>query len=193
MNGNFEHSFKFGRVGESSVSNYLRHFGWHVIPVYEKEGGDFKGHRFFTAVWSEMVAPDILSVKNGVFRFTEAKHKSVFSWYREGQRWTTGIDRHHWEDYCKIASLTGCDLWLMFLHEESEPDLRDKGPHPYCDGRKCSTGLFGHSINHLKNNVSHYCTSKQHGTSGMIYWAEETLITFCGLRSKNLQGESTAG
>src|SRR6266446_818538 len=164
----FQETFRFGEDGENVIANFLIDSGWHVLPVYEKEGGDFKGPRVYTAERTELVAPDILSFRNGKIRWVEAKHKTVFTWHRLSKQWVTGIDRHHWKQYQRIFDLIGYELWILFLHKESIPDDRDLR---YCNGQS-PVGLFGNSIENLKMTINH--EHNNHGKTGMIYWGHKS-------------------
>lgn len=159
----FDENLKFGVEGEETVSQWIRSRGRTVIPIYEKEGNDFKGPRVFT-VSGDLVAPDLMVLDLSKFSFVEVKHKTVFSWHRISQRWVTGIDIRHWDDYCKIAQLHPVPFWILFLHRRSQTAEGD-GSSP--------TGLFGNSIENLAQNYSH--SSNRWGRYGMRYWALEHL------------------
>lgn len=134
----FATSLATGQLGESLIAQWLRRRGWHVLPAYEKETGDYKGPRLFMAQGSDkaqLIAPDLLTMRNGDFRWIEAKHKTHFSWYGKEQRFVTGIDLHHYGDYCRVADETGIDVWLMFLHREEntwQEDVVKWGAPPKC-------------------------------------------------------------
>lgn len=104
-------------------------------------------------------------------QFIEAKHKRVFTWYRIGARWCTGIDLHHYRDYQETQKVTGNRVWLLFLHRSSVPDPIDS-KHECCP-RECPTGLFGRPLDYLVKHESH--TSGRYGRHGMVYWAHDVL------------------
>jgi hypothetical protein len=159
----FNASLAYGEDGERKIARFLIWRGRSVLPVYEKTGAEWKGPRFH-APGRQLIAPDLF-VLNGVKMFwVEAKRKSVFSWYRIGQVWETGIDKHCWNDYLALAKLHPIPVWLFFLHEREET--------PEGDGHS-PTGLFGNDIEFLKDNISH--ESGKWGKSGMVYWAVESL------------------
>ena len=98
------------------------------------------------------------------------KHKTVFTWHRITERWTTGIDAHHWQSYREAQTVSGRRVWLFFLHIRSIPDQRDLDRG--CPS-ECPTGLFCGSLDHLSKNINH--THDNWGRHGMIYWAATDL------------------
>lgn len=173
--GRFAQNLATGRVGESCIAEYLKGRGHHILPVYEKEISEGKGPQFYSAD-GEFPAPDMFVFP--MMEWVEAKHKSVFSWYRIGERWVTGIDLHHYLAYLRTQELSKRRVWLFFLHRSNQPDPRDldHGCPP-----ECPTGLFIGSLDFLSKvgvdgkpfNESH--RSKNHGRHGMVYWADTTL------------------
>ena len=163
MSDSFQQMLARGRAGESVVALWLRRRGWDVLPVYEKAFDDHKGPRFFMAT-GERVAPDLLIMRPGEFHWVEVKRKTSFAWNRKRRLWVTGIDRHHFADYLRIAERYPA-LWLLFLHESSA--CKDKPDTP------CPTGLFGGPIGRLAERISH--EDSRHGKHGMVYWEEPDL------------------
>lgn len=185
--------YKFGMLGEGLIAAWLRRVkGRGILPVYELQMDTGKGPGFFAADGKRYVAPDMLAIKPGdqaPVIWVEAKHKEVFTWHRKTERWTTGIDRHHYREYLAVVEQVPWPLWLLFLHESEIPDDRDK---PYAPGA-CPVGLFGQDIAKLKCDGpcrggwvhSTSCpVSHEHdnwGTHGMIYWAVESLRPLANL------------
>jgi hypothetical protein len=168
----FAESYEIGRIGESVIARWLRSRGWFVLPVYEIEVDSGKGPRLLSPD-RELIAPDmfIFRVSNGkqVSQFIEAKHKTVFTWYRIGRRWTTGIDLRHYEHYCEVDRLSPWPVWLLFLHRSCTPssdDLRHGCPS------ECPTGLYAEKLSKLLKCESH--RSDRHA-KGMVYWSESDL------------------
>lgn len=167
----FEHRLAFGKVAESKIANWLRHVvGRTVMPVYEIELNTGKGPQIF-APECGYVAPDLFipNGKDGAF-WAEAKHKSVFTWYRIKERWVTGIDLHHYDDYLAVRERYGWPLWLVFLHESDVPSEEDQR---WLCPDSCPTGLYGGEILELSECESH--RSPNWGQHGMVYWAHENL------------------
>ena len=164
----FAQALDFGKTAETKIARYLVEVrGCSILPVYEVLGGNYKGPRLYGQE-GELVAPDMLAfTTKKTLVWIEAKHKSVFSWHRLSAAWTTGIDKHHYADYMRIAWDLGWPVWLLFLHENDSPDERDR---PFCPAT-CPTGLFAVDVfapvNHEHANW---------GPHGMVYWALEQLI-----------------
>lgn len=174
----FAQQLAIGRVGESAVAQYLKHKGYHVMPVYEIEIETGKGPQLFSAVGG-YVAPDMFAFKSdGSYTcWIEAKRKTRFSWYGKGKCFVTGIDLRHWSEYCKVQELSPWDVWIMFLHMQADtwPEDIKKWGAP----EQCPTGLFGKKLRDLKACQSH--TSDKHGRSGMVYWSVKSLSQIAAL------------
>lgn len=168
----FHKQLNVGKIGESHIARWFQRRGYAVLPVYEKEQGDYKGPVLFTADKSQKVAPDMLVFTKNKTLWIEAKHKSAFTWHRITNRWVTGIDNHHFNDYLAIAEISEIPVWLLFLHQSGE--AKDT-PH----GMKSPTGLFGGDIQELKANFNH--KHDNWGKHGMIYWAHDVLKKIASL------------
>jgi len=171
----FESQLKIGRVAEGLIARWLIERGASVMPVYEIEVSHGKGPQLFRA-GADLVAPDMLVFNSKGICWVESKHKSVFSWHRLTQKWTTGIDLRHYEDYIEVAKQTDAPVWLMFFHRESKPSAND-AQHG-CPA-VCPTGLFAGDLAVLVLNENHrsppHNGSTGHGKTGMVYWAVDKL------------------
>ncbi len=178
MARNFDQSLRDGQVGESVIAQLLRASGYSVLPVYEKEQGDFKGPRLFSPN-GERVATDMFVYDGEKALWIEAKHKPIFSFNRKYQRSVTGIDLHHYDHYCQIDKESPFPVWLMFLHRGG---IDERGlPSP--------SGLFGGPIASLKHKESHRDAKPMQGQRhGMVYWAEESLTRFCDVPTLDYAG-----
>lgn len=162
-----------GQVGESRIACWMRKRQWAVMPVYDVEVETGKGPRLF-APSGPLIAPDMFAFKMDDTKtayWVEAKHKTRFSWYGIKERWVTGIDQRHYEDYCRVDAETPWPVWLMFLHTVSETwpaDIAKWGAPT-----ECPVGLFGGPLKQLRECESH--RSDKHGRSGMVYWAHKSL------------------
>jgi hypothetical protein len=164
---NFSRQYPFGKIGESAIGRWvISKGGYSILPVYEKEQGEYKGPVLFTSE-NSLVAPDMLAFRKENVCWIEAKHKSAFTWHRLTKKWVTGVDQHHFSDYCEIADLTDIPVWLLFLHR---PGTAKDTP----EGIESPTGLFGHHVERLQKTIHH--SSDKHGSHGMHYWNHETLI-----------------
>lgn len=159
----FEEQLKIGAIGEGLIAGWLRSRGHHVMPVYEKEIASGKGPRLFSPD-RQLIAPDMLTFKATDIRWIEAKHKTAFSWHRNTKRWVTGIDRRHYLDYLQVGSTTPFPVWLLFLH---------RGGQAKDSPADSPAGLFGNRLAFLCTHVNH--THDHWGTSGMVYWAIDSL------------------
>lgn len=193
MSAVFKESLKHGKVAESKIATWLRSRGGTVLPVYEIEHSRGKGPQVFTPA-KELVAPDMLlfnlSRDADKIMFIEAKHKSVFTWHRVSKQWTTGIDLRHYFDYLEVQQQTRIPVWVLFLHRDDVPDVKDlKFQCP----KNCPVGLFGNSMNYLFRHENHRAPyfdpnrngMNGHGTSGMVYWAEKKLRLLASLDEVN--------
>lgn len=177
----FERQLEVGRVAEGLIAKWLQARGSAVMPAYEIEKSHGKGPQLFS-LEGEFVAPDMIAFTHEGVVWIEAKHKSVFTWYRTTREWLTGIDLKHYQDYQHVAARTRLPVWLLFYHRESTPAPID-APH---SPRECPTGLFGGELWRLRDCVHHETPpykrgrvgTKGHGRSGMVYWAHGSLKEF---------------
>jgi hypothetical protein len=163
---NFKNSLRVGKIGESQIAKWFMCRGFNVLPVYEKEQGDFKGPVLFMAGGEQSIAPDMMVFKKNKVLWIEAKHKSAFAWHRNTQQWTTGIDLKHYFDYLAISQQIEIPIWLLFLHRNGV--AKDTPP-----GMTSPTGLYGNSIDYLKNNESH--RHANFGKHGGVFWTVNKL------------------
>lgn len=160
---NFESQLKAGKVGESEIAGWLRSRGLHVLPVYEIEKGQYAGPAVYSASGASIIAPDILAFNDEKIIWIEAKHKSAFTWHRISQRFVTGIDLHHYQEYLKLVELVSWPVWLLFLQRGGTAK----------DSHQSPAGLYGENIEILATKENH--RHNNWGKCGMVYWAEESL------------------
>lgn len=184
QNGTFQSSLAFGQMAETVIAKWLLAQGRIVVPIYDIEKDTGKGPRVFGAKF-EAAAPDLLVFRgDGSFMWCEAKHKTVFTWYRRDPQWETGIDLNHWEHYQNVATATGVPVYVFFLHRCSTPSASDlqHGCEPVCP-----TGLFGNTLDNLAKSISHksprHSKPGGHGRHGMVYWAEKSLRLVASLET----------
>lgn len=173
MHRSFEAELENGKMGESLIAHYWLSLGYSILPVYEKQIGEYKGPTLFR-IDGTLVAPDMLAlggVNNIVW--VEAKHKSAFAWHRIRGIWTTGIDLHHYQQYLRVQEVTQLPVWLMFLHKPGNvasgtPDeLKGKSP----------SGLFGGPLSTLAHCEDHRWPKPMKGQPhGMVYWDYRSLM-----------------
>lgn len=174
----FRDALAFGKIGEGYIASWFRRNGYNVLPVYEKEIHEGKGPVLFST-FGPFIAPDLLVFQgrnNGTgdlakVRWIEAKTKTAFTWHRNTQRWTTGIDLRHYHDYLRIADFSPWPVWLMFLQL---PGIAKDSPSG------CPSGLFGNDLLYLRDHENH--RHQNGGKAGMVYWASETLKLIASLQ-----------
>lgn len=170
MQKDFAENLQLGLVAESKIARWLLHRGWTILPAYEKEPGEFKGPRIYSAT-GQLIAPDMLAFRygpdKGEIRWIEAKSKSAFAWYRKKQIWVDGIDKKCWDDYLELQKLAPWNIWLLFLHSPGQ--LAKDTPA----GMIPPSGLFGNQIDVLKERIDH--ESPKYGNGGMVYWQYKDL------------------
>lgn len=164
----FAEQLHFGKVGEGKIAQWLIAKGYSVLPVYEKELHTGKGPVLYTLP-ANLIAPDMLAFKQDDVKWIEAKTKSSFTWHRISQKWVTGIDLRHYQDYLKIVKISPWPIWVLFLHlnscgaKDTPPELIGQSP----------VGLFGNELHFLSKNENH--RHGNWGNSGMVYWAPDKL------------------
>lgn len=159
----FDENLAVGQAGESAIARWLRNRGCTILPVYEKIIDNGKGPHLFLPTQS-VVAPDLFVFKGMDAYWVEAKHKSAFSWHRMTERWVTGIDLHHYNQYCIVDEQTPWSVWLLFLH---------RGGQAKDSPANSPAGLFGNTLEFLSKNENH--RHDNWGRSGMVYWAHSSL------------------
>jgi hypothetical protein len=162
----FERQLAKGMLGEDEISQWLIRRGYSILPAYQIIQDHGKGPRLFTPA-GKLVSPDLLAFNGEKTIWIEAKTKSAFSWHRITQKWTTGIDRRHWLDYVEVDATSPFRVAIAFLHREGS--LAKDTP----DGMRSPYGLYAGLVSKLKTCINHQ--SESYGTSGMVYWAEESL------------------
>ena len=162
----FEEKLRNGQVAETQIAKWLMKKGYCVMPVYEKVIDEGKGPQIFSSD-GELVAPDMQVFNAERTLWVEAKQKRVFTWHRITERWTTGIDLRHYNDYQQVAELSPWPVWLFFLHTQKHTTEK-----PY----NCPSGLYGRSLAYLNEHENHQ--SENWGPTGMVYWAVDTLMRY---------------
>jgi len=159
----FQQTLEYGLAGESTIACWLRSRGFAVLPAYEKIIDNGKGPRLYMPEGS-LIVPDLLAFNQEKALWIEAKHKTAFSWHRITERWVTGIDVCHYEQYCQVDERTPWPVWLLFLHDGGQ--AKDSPP-------ASPSGLFGERLSILRK-----CENHRHdnwGRSGMVYWSVDVL------------------
>ena len=166
----FSDTLRYGQAGESAIAHWLCGRGYTVMPVYEKIFDTGKGPQLYLPNDEKLIAPDMLAFNGSNIRWIEAKHKTAFSWHRISNKWVTGIDLRHYNDYLKVASMSPWPVWLLFLHRGGQ--AKDSPPNS-------PAGLFGNPLDYLKENENH--RHDNWGKSGMVYWSRDKLQLIASL------------
>lgn len=161
---NFNSSLVEGKTGETQIAKWLMGKGRHILPIYEIAENQYKGPALYCNDKTTIIAPDMAVFSHRGLSFIEAKHKNAFSWYRKKRIWTTGIDRHHFEQYVNFRKTLRYKLWILFLHRGGQAK----------DSMVSPSGLFGNDIDILENKIDH--ESDNWGKSGMVYWDKDSLV-----------------
>ena len=159
----FNDSLKFGLGGERIVAEIMRARGWTVVQVGGQHG-EYKGPRIELPLGLELVSPDLIVIKNGIVRWIEVKRKTQFSYHRNSEAITTGIDLHHWNEYLQNDTYGSFPMWLFFVHEFSSVAGVPAGTITETP----KAGVYLQSVSWLSKNSSH--TSMKFGGHGGIFW-----------------------
>jgi len=111
--------FQIGRTGEKMVAELLRERGWYVIPSYDYSGEDGKKAPRMEGQRAAYVIPDLDIAKDGTRRWAEVKTKTGATYTRITQRYEHGIPLRHFRDYFATQEITGCEVWLFVLEQDT--------------------------------------------------------------------------
>ena len=162
----FNDSLKFGLGGERIVAEIMRARGWTVVQVGGQHG-EYQGPRIELPMGLTLVSPDLIIMKNGKTFWIEVKRKSVFSFHKNSQKITTGIDLDKWIDYLEADRYGSFPLWLFFLHEsDTVRDAPDGIARP-------KTGIYFGQARKLKQTELH--RHRNFGSHGGVFWDIATL------------------
>jgi hypothetical protein len=173
----FEQKLERGQIAEGLVARYLRKEGWCLLPVYEKQIDNGKGPRIFLPHGlpeSELIAPDLLGMRGQQIQWIEAKSKGTATYYRIKQRWQTGCDKRHYENYKRVQAVTTWPVYLMFLQLDNAESNAPWGAPP------CPTGLFCCPISHPPSDEGVYWRNGK--PFPMVYWALSDLKKLASLK-----------
>jgi hypothetical protein len=104
------------------VVRWLQSHGFYVIPSYDYAGenGD-KAPRMF-GLRSRHALPDLDVAKGGRRKWVEVKTKTRSTLHRITQRVEHGLEERLWDDYTKVQSETGNEVYLA-IYELSTDTL----------------------------------------------------------------------
>lgn len=111
--------WKRGTRGENAWESALRDQGYYVTRVCDASSkkGDLapmmRGERV------KVILPDLMASKNGRSVFVEIKTKTSATYTYSLGRYEHGIERRHWEHYCRCQHETGIPFYLGILEEDT--------------------------------------------------------------------------
>jgi hypothetical protein len=136
---NFEEQLQYGRGAEMAVAEYLKSRGFCIIPSYDYSGkGDDKAPKL-TGVIGAFPVPDLDVAKDGGRRWIEVKRKAGATFHRNSGAWEHGIPLRLFNAYKKVEEITGNEVWLFVVEDETSDVLCGKLSILAQSGR-CYTG-----------------------------------------------------
>jgi hypothetical protein len=166
----FQAKLERGQIAEGLVAIWLRSQGWTLLPIYEKEIDNGKGPRLFLPYdvpEKELIAPDLLAMRDGKTRWYEAKSKAAATFYRRKWRWQTGIDKKHYLDYKRVKDITSWQVWLLFLQLDNSHNNAPLGVEPY------PAGLYACPVTKPYSDEGSF--TRDGKRYEMVYWGLEEL------------------
>jgi len=111
--------FQMGRNGEKLTADLLRKRGWYVIPSYDYTGEEGNKAPKLEGQRAAYVIPDLDIAKDGTRRWAEVKTKSGATFTRINNRYEHGIPLRHFQHYLATQRVTGCEVWLFILEQDT--------------------------------------------------------------------------
>lgn len=153
--------FKMGRTGEKLVAGLLRDRGWYVIPSYDYSGEDGNKPPRLEGSSDAFPIPDLDVAKRGARRWAEVKTKSAASYTRMTRQLEHGISARHCAAYQKVQKITGCEVWLFVLEQDTGDVLCER-------------------FDDLLLRVRRYAGPEM-GSSGMVFFPRDAFRTFANI------------
>lgn len=116
--------FKKGHTGELIVARLLKQQDWYIIPSYDYSGAEDNKAPRLQGLDKEYIIPDLDISQKGCRLWAEIKTKASPSYTRITKRLEHGIPLRHRNHYLKIQEITGCDVWLYIVEEDTGTVLR---------------------------------------------------------------------
>jgi len=118
--------FKRGREGEQSVEQWLRARGDYVIRSYDYSGEDGDKAPRMHGLAERYALPDLDVCREGEdgepsrrwWVEVKAKHHAIE--YRKLGRLEHGISLPLWMDYLQVQAISGCEVWIVIVEEETD-------------------------------------------------------------------------
>ena len=109
--------FKLGRSVELMVADWLRQFGFYIIPSYDYSGDERNKAPKLQGLNQGFPVPDLDIAKSGSRKWVEVKAKTKADWTRKTGRYEHGIE--HYDDYLQVQQETGTEVWLAIYETET--------------------------------------------------------------------------
>ncbi len=113
-----------GHSGEKLIAQLKRGEGYHVIPSYDYSGADDDKAPRLQGERQSHIIPDLDISKDGVRIWIEVKVKKSADYTRKTQQNEHGISRRLYNDYLRVAQITGTEVWLYIIEEDTGDILR---------------------------------------------------------------------
>lgn len=116
----FEQRLAEGVEGEHRIARKLLDIGVAVAPLYQFENQGTAPHMLGKLGCDQIkrVLPDLTCWGETAF-FAEVKRKQ--RWVTYSGFLETGLNARLFREYCDVQALTGCPVFLFFLHESQLP------------------------------------------------------------------------
>lgn len=112
-----------GRNAEAISAKWLQDRGWFVVPSYDYSGADGDKPPRLQGANERYAIPDLDVARDGTRMWVEVKLKAGPTFYRKTQTDEHGIDLRLWNDYVAVERITGTEVWLFIL-EENTSEIR---------------------------------------------------------------------
>lgn len=158
MNKTFADQLNFGREIEKCVSRWLMKRGESILPVYDYSGlAEDKAPKLTNLHSSDsLVLPDLLGFRMGRGMWFEVKFKDSANFTRITGRLETGISKRLWDQYWRVAAISGLPVWLIFAHKKEN------------EIRAGSLGMLQHKCRFYEGGKMGRC--------GMVFFPYDSLI-----------------
>lgn len=121
--------FLMGRAVELQVSEWLKGRGWYVIPSYDYAGDGHDKAPRLQGIADAFPVPDLdvcrlLPGRHPERRWIEVKAKEAADFTFKTRTFDHGIE--HYDDYMRVAELTGTEPWLAVIETTTVRELNQQ-------------------------------------------------------------------
>lgn len=134
----FETKLAQSREYEIALAKWLQaERGFYILPTYDYSGLAANKAPRLICEKHGLVIPDLLAAKDGTMRWCEVKTKESADLYRISNTKVTGMPKRHWLHYQEVKQLSGCMVFVFFIHTLEGVVLCDE------------ISILAHKINHI--------------------------------------------